>query len=54
MCGHQPTLDYVRRRIAEDKSKSEIIRCLRRYVAREIFRYLCAKPALANAPASSS
>ncbi|MFC7736910.1 Ldh family oxidoreductase [Roseomonas sp. GCM10028921] len=38
---HQPTIDYVRRRTAEGKSKPEIIRCLKRYVAREIFAYLC-------------
>ena len=54
MRGHTPTLDYVRRRTAEGKSKSEIIRCLKRYVAREIFGYLCDKPALATAPATSS
>jgi transposase len=38
---HQPTLDYVKRRTAEGKSKPEIIRCLKRFVAREIFGYLC-------------
>jgi transposase len=54
MRGHQPTLDYVRRRAAEGKPKSEIIRCLKRYVAREIFGYLCRKPALADAAATSS
>ncbi|WP_287747873.1 IS110 family transposase [Methylobacterium sp.] len=42
MRGHQPTLDYVRRRTTEGKSKPEIIRCLKRYVVREIFSYLCA------------
>ncbi|WP_277753840.1 IS110 family transposase [Muricoccus nepalensis] len=41
MRAHQPTLDYVRRRTVEGKSKPEIIRCLKRYVAREIFGYLC-------------
>ena len=41
MRAHQPTLDYVKRRAAEGKSKPEIIRCLKRYVAREIFGYLC-------------
>ena len=41
MRAHQPTLDYVRRRTAEGKSKPEIIRCLKRFVAREIFGYLC-------------
>jgi len=54
MRGHQPTLDYVRRRTAEEKTKSEIIRCLKRYVAREIFGYLCAQPPVADAPATSS
>lgn len=44
MRGHQPTLDYVRRRTAEGRSKSEIIRCLKRYLAREIFGYLCRPP----------
>jgi hypothetical protein len=37
---HGPTLDYVRRRTAEGKSKAEIIRCLKRYVARETFGHL--------------
>ena len=44
MRSHQPTLDYVRRRTAEGKSKAEIIRCLKRYIAREIFGYLCRPP----------
>jgi transposase len=38
---HQPTIDYVRRRIGEGKAKAEIMRCLKRYVAREIFGFLC-------------
>ncbi|SDB73772.1 Transposase [Belnapia rosea] len=41
---HQPSLDYVRRRTAEGKSKREIIRCLKRFVAREVFGYLCRPP----------
>lgn len=41
---HAPTLDYVKRRTAEGKTKAEIIRCLKRFVAREIFGYLCASP----------
>ena len=44
MRAHQPTLDYVKRRTAEGKSKPEIIRCLKRFVAREIFGYLCRVP----------
>lgn len=42
MRGHQPTQDYVKRRTEQGKSKPEIIRCLKRYVAREIYHYLCA------------
>jgi transposase len=41
---HGPTLDYVRRRTAEGKSKPEIMRCLKRFVAREIFGHLCRAP----------
>jgi transposase len=37
---HQPTRDYLARRTAEGKSKKEIIRCLKRYVAREVFAVL--------------
>jgi transposase len=50
MRGHQPTLDYVQRRTREGKAKPEIIRCLKRFVAREIFGYLCAAPKPANPP----
>lgn len=37
---HQPTIDYVTRRTAEGLSKREIIRCLKRYLAREIYHLL--------------
>ncbi len=37
---HQPTRDYVARRLAEGKTKREVIRCLKRYVAREVFAAL--------------
>ena len=37
---HQPTLAYMARRTAEGKTKAEIMRCLKRYVAREIFGLL--------------
>lgn len=40
MTSHQPTKDYIARRTAEGLSKQEIIRCLKRYVAREIYRQL--------------
>lgn len=45
---HQPTIDYVTRRTAEGMSKREIIRCLKRYLARELFRLLPAPDAAAN------
>ena len=35
---HQPTIDYVARRTAEGLSKRDIIRCLKRYLAREIYQ----------------
>jgi transposase len=34
------TKEYVARRTAEGKSKREIIRCLKRYLAREVYRVL--------------
>jgi transposase len=37
---HQPTRDYMARRLAQGKTKKEIIRCLKRYVAREVFAAL--------------
>ena len=37
---HQPTRAYMTRRTKEGLSKREIIRCLKRYVAREIFAAL--------------
>ena len=41
MRNHPPTLAYVSKRTKEGKSKSEIIRCLKRYIVREIFAKLC-------------
>ena len=37
---HQPTKDYVQRLTNEGKSKREIIRCRKRYVAREVYTAL--------------
>lgn len=37
---HEPTRAYVARRTAEGLSKKDIIRCLKRYVAREVYRLL--------------
>jgi transposase len=40
------TKEYVARRTQEGKSKREIIRCLKRYVAREVYRVLVSSPVL--------
>ncbi len=37
---HAPTRDYVTRRTTEGLSKPEIIRCLKRYIARDLYRVL--------------
>ena len=37
---HQPTRDYVERRTKEGKTRLEIIRCLKRYIAREAYAAL--------------
>lgn len=37
---HQPTRDYVARRTAQGKTMPEIRRCLKRYAARQLFRFL--------------
>jgi transposase len=37
---HPATKEYVERRTGEGKTKREIMRCLKRYIAREIFRLL--------------
>ena len=35
---HQPTIDYVARRTADGMPKREIIRCIKRFLAREIYQ----------------
>jgi hypothetical protein len=48
---HDPrTKAYVARRLAEGKTIAEIIRCLKRYVAREIYRLLVDPPAVPAGP----
>ena len=37
---HAPTKAYMARRLAEGKSRREVIRILKRYVAGELYRYL--------------
>jgi len=41
---HQPTRDYMQRRLKEGLTKPEIIRCLKRYVAQETSRHLTHHP----------
>jgi transposase len=41
MRSHEPTLAYIKKRTNDGKSKSEIIRCLKRYIVREIYSQLC-------------
>lgn len=49
MASCQRTKDYVAKRTAEGKSKREIMRCLKRYAAREIYRQITnPKPAPDN------
>ena len=40
MGSHPATRAYVERRTGEGQSKTEIIRCLKRYVAREVYPHL--------------
>ena len=46
---HQQTKEYVERRTAEGRSMKEIIRCLKRFVAREVFGILRGGPAVRTA-----
>lgn len=41
---HAPTMAYAARRLSEGRTKKEVIRCLKRYVAREVFGLLPAVP----------
>jgi len=44
---HRPTIDYIERRIQEGKSRREATRCLKRYLARNLYRLLEHPPATA-------
>jgi hypothetical protein len=35
---HQPTIDYVARRTAQGLTKKDVIRCLKRFIAREVYQ----------------
>jgi transposase len=37
---HAPTIAYIERRVQEGKSRREAIRCLKRYLARNLYRLL--------------
>ncbi|MER5513828.1 hypothetical protein [Streptomyces sp. NPDC002763] len=37
VCGSTRAQDYYERRIKEGKTRREIVRCLKRYAAREVF-----------------
>jgi transposase len=51
---HDPrTKAYVARRTAEGKTPKEIIRCLKRYIAREVYKALC-RPGPGRPPVSHS
>lgn len=41
--GHR-TKTHATRRTAEGKTRREIVRCMKGYIFREIYRYLCAPP----------
>ena len=49
---HPPTIAYVERRTAEGLSKKDIIRCLKRFLAREVFSLL-PPPSSSQVPAST-
>ena len=41
---HPPTIDYIKRRIREGKTRREANRCLKRYLARRLYRLLENEP----------
>ncbi len=41
---HEPTKAYIAKRTAEGKTKRDIIRCLKRYVIREVYHLVKAQP----------
>ena len=43
---HEETKLYMKRRIAEGKTKKEAFRCLKRYIAREVHKTLVRNPLL--------
>ena len=43
---HPPTIDYIERRMSEGKTRREATRCLKRYLARNLYRLLENPPAM--------
>jgi transposase len=43
---HAPTIDYIQRRLQEGKTRREATRCLKRYLARSLYRLLENPPAM--------
>ena len=48
MRSDQPTIEYVQRRQSEGKTRKEIIRCLKRYIARQVYQLLTNPPQTPN------
>jgi transposase len=43
---HRPTIEYIERRVSEGKTRREATRCLKRYLARNLYRLLENPPAM--------
>ena len=50
---HEPTQAHVQRRTTEGKTKPEIIRCRKRYLARQVYRCLVPAAGGEKVPASN-
>ncbi len=48
---HEQTKAYAARRLKEGRSKTEIMRCLKRFIAREVFHTLLGRPPMRIAAA---
>jgi len=46
----EETKTYAARRTAEGKTRREIVRCIKRYIVREIYRHLCVSPSASSSP----
>jgi transposase len=54
MGSDERTREYVARRTAEGKSKWEIMRCLKRYIAREVYRILLSSSTMKSPPVTTA